>query len=251
VFSDFDGTIFLQDTGHILFDHHGCGVDTRKKLDSQIGTGERSFRSVSEELWASLDIPLEQGFETMQKYLVMDEGFVSFVQYCFDNNIPFNVISAGIKPLLRHVLDEFLGKEMSSQIGIISNDADIVQVAEEDGQKKYQWKPIWRHDTELGHDKAQSIQEFREHTTEEIKEADANDPSGPTYEELGIEESPLIIFIGDGVSDLPAAREADVLFARRGLLLEQYCIKNNLPYIPYDSFVDIQRDVEDIINRER
>lgn len=49
--SDFDGTIFMQDTGHILFNSFGCGSDRREVLDEQIKTGERSFRDVSEEMW--------------------------------------------------------------------------------------------------------------------------------------------------------------------------------------------------------
>jgi hypothetical protein len=62
---------------------------------------------------------------------------------------------------------------------------------------------------------------------------------------------PLIIFIGDGVSDLAAAREADVLFARKGLRLEEYCIENKIPYIGFDSFSDIKRDVESIMKEDQ
>jgi len=58
---------------------------------------------------------------------------------------------------------------------------------------------------------------------------------------------PLIVFIGDGVSDLPAAREADVLFARRGLRLEEYCIENKIPYIAFDTFADIEKEVKAIM----
>lgn len=55
------------------------------------------------------------------------------------------------------------------------------------------------------------------------------------------------MFIGDGVSDLPAAREADVLFARRGLRLEEYCVENNIAYIGFDTFADIENEVEKIM----
>ena len=55
-FSDFDGTIFMQDTGHVLFDSHGCGAERREVLDQQIKTGERSFKEVSEEMWGSLNV---------------------------------------------------------------------------------------------------------------------------------------------------------------------------------------------------
>jgi hypothetical protein len=57
---------------------------------------------------------------------------------------------------------------------------------------------------------------------------------------------PLIVFIGDGVSDLAAAREADVLFARRGLRLEEYCQEHKIAYTPFDTFTDIKREIENI-----
>ena len=60
---------------------------------------------------------------------------------------------------------------------------------------------------------------------------------------------PLIVFIGDGVSDLAAAREADVLFARRGLRLEEYCLEHKIAYTPFDTFADIKREIE-AISRE-
>lgn len=60
---------------------------------------------------------------------------------------------------------------------------------------------------------------------------------------------PLIVFIGDGVSDLAAAREADVLFARRGLRLEEYCIQHKITYTPFDTFADIKKEIE-AISRE-
>ena len=53
---DFDGTIMYQDTGHVLFDNHGCGQDRREVLDEQIKSGERSFKEVSEEMWGSLRV---------------------------------------------------------------------------------------------------------------------------------------------------------------------------------------------------
>lgn len=220
IFSDFDGTIFLQDTGHILFDHHGCGKAKRELLDGQISTHERTFRSASEEMWGSLHVTMDNGFKTLKRELVIDPGFKEFFNYTLKHEIPFNVISAGLKPLLRYVLNEFLGDQLSSKIGIVSNEAEI----SEDGMK---WKPIWRHNSDLGHDKALSIKEYK-----------ANIKG----------EHPLIMFIGDGVSDLAAAGQADILFARKGLKLEEYCVENKIPYIPYESFNDILIDLALLVN---
>lgn len=110
-YPDFDGTIFMQDTGHILFDTYGCGAEARTKLDDQIKSGERSFRDVSEEMWGSLHVPFDDGFKVMEQTLEIDPGFREFYQYCVENGFPFNVLSAGLKPVLRRVLDCFLGEE--------------------------------------------------------------------------------------------------------------------------------------------
>lgn len=225
IFSDFDGTIFLQDTGHVLFDKFGCGPERRDELDESIFTGERTFKGASELLWGSLkNVTLEQGFKQLEKELEMDPGFPEFLKYVQRHHIPFSVISAGIRPLLRVALDESIGKEKSAEINIVSNDAIIAA----DGSK---WTPLWRHpDSDLGHDKSVSLQEFKD-ATEEV--------------------NPIIIFIGDGVSDLPAAKHSDVLFARRGLKLEQYCQTNKIPYIPYDDFNDIRRELRKYVKGNR
>jgi 2-hydroxy-3-keto-5-methylthiopentenyl-1-phosphate phosphatase len=115
----------------------------------------------------------------------------------------------------------------SKFIDIIANDANI----SEDGRT---WKPIWRHDTPLGHDKAASIQEYRT-----IASSESEDGSVP-----------LIVFVGDGVSDLAAAREADVLFARRGLRLEEYCRTCKIPHTSFDTFKDIQREIVKIMKED-
>jgi 2-hydroxy-3-keto-5-methylthiopentenyl-1-phosphate phosphatase len=101
----------MQDTGHVLFDNLGCGEKRRQLLDQQIKTGERSFREVSEEMWGSLRVPFEDGFTVMEKELDIDSGFREFHDFCLANDIQFNVISAGLKPILRRVLDTFLGEK--------------------------------------------------------------------------------------------------------------------------------------------
>lgn len=212
----------LGDTGHVLFDAHGCGEDKRKELDAAIHSGELSFRDASEQMWGSLNVPFDDGFEVMKNRLEMDPDFQEFHNFCIKRHIPCNVISAGLKPVLRRVLDEFVG-ENARHIDIVANDAQISK----DGSE---WKVFWKDDTALGHDKAASIQEAR------AQASDSDD-----------EQSPLIIFIGDGVSDLPAARECDVLFARRGLHLEKYCIEHKITYIPFDTFKDIQIEVARIV----
>lgn len=101
----------MQDTGHVLFDNYGCGPEQRVKWDEEIKTGARSFREVSEDMWGSLDVKFSKGMEALKVNLEIDSGFSNFHDYCLRNCIPFNVVSAGLKPVLRGVLNEWLGDE--------------------------------------------------------------------------------------------------------------------------------------------
>lgn len=213
----------MQDTGHVLVDYYGCGAAYRNGLEEQHKSGERTFRDISEEMWGSLTIPFDDGFAVMEKALEIDPGFREFHEFCVDNGFPFNVISAGLKPVLQRVLTAFLGEQAAS-IDIVANDAEI-------GPRGAPWRPIWLDETHSGHDKARSVHVGREHAEAECT------PN----------EVPLIIFIGDGVSDLAGAREADVLFARRGLRLEEYCIEHKVPHTPFNTFSDIKREIEALI----
>ena len=95
-------------------------------------------------------MPFDDGFAVMKDALDINPEFQTFHKFCLNNKIPFNAISAGLKPVLRRVLDHFLGEEASSSIKIVANNATI---SSDDSE----WKPVWLHDTELGHDKAESI----------------------------------------------------------------------------------------------
>lgn len=85
----------MQDTGHTLFDNFRCGPDRRAVLAKQMESGERTFREVSDELYASLSVLFEDGFAVMKTALDIDPDFQSFHEFCPNNNIPFNAISAG------------------------------------------------------------------------------------------------------------------------------------------------------------
>ncbi len=99
-------------------------------LSRQIKSGERPFKEVFAEMWGSLNvstkalldfdaaadhialqIPLDHAFEVMKTSLKIDPGFRTFHHFCINHNIPFHVLSAGLEPVLRRVLDHYLGEE--------------------------------------------------------------------------------------------------------------------------------------------
>jgi 2-hydroxy-3-keto-5-methylthiopentenyl-1-phosphate phosphatase len=62
-------------------------------LDKQIASGERSFRDVSEEMWGSLNVPFDSGFEVLAKELVIDPDFQKFHKFCVANDMYVFTIS--------------------------------------------------------------------------------------------------------------------------------------------------------------
>jgi 2-hydroxy-3-keto-5-methylthiopentenyl-1-phosphate phosphatase len=58
----------------------------------------------------------------------------------------------------------------------------------------------------------------------------------------------IFVFCGDGVSDISAARHADILFARKDRDLEFYCKRENIPFIPFDTFAEVEQVIRNIVD---
>ncbi|KAJ3295580.1 hypothetical protein HK104_002526 [Borealophlyctis nickersoniae] len=89
------------------------------------------------------------------------------------------------------------------------------------------WNIVYRDESIHGHDKSLAIK-------------DAKQRLDPTHK-------PLIIFIGDGVSDISAAREADLVFAKRGKDLEKWCQREGVAFTAWDDFSTVLEKVREIV----
>jgi 2,3-diketo-5-methylthio-1-phosphopentane phosphatase len=56
-----------------------------------------------------------------------------------------------------------------------------------------------------------------------------------------------IVFIGDGTSDVAAVPYSDILFAKRGQFLAEYCRDEGIHCHPFTDFRDVQRSLEGIL----
>eukprot|EP00842_Homolaphlyctis_polyrhiza_P001572 jgi/Hompol1/2415/HPOL_006019-RA len=216
VFSDFDGTIATKDTGTVIIDKF-MGQATRKALDKQILEGEATFRDAVEQMWAAVTASWEEAID-MVDGIPLDPRFGEFHQLCLEHAIPGIDNPArlphqrGLVPLVRHFIDRYAlqsGNDISD-IKVLANDAEILSKG---------WKIHYLDETPHGHDKGQALRDAKA--------------------QYGNTNRPLIVFIGDGVSDISAATEADLVFAKRGKDLETWCIRQKIPYTPWDDFSTI------------
>lgn len=60
-----------------------------------------------------------------------------------------------------------------------------------------------------------------------------------------------MFYAGDGVSDLSAARETDLLFAKKGHDLILYCAKQDVPFTVFEDWLDILKVTKQIVAGEK
>jgi len=213
VLSDWDGTITTRDSNDFMTDTLGFGKDKRREGNLDILSGKVTFRDAFREMLNSVVAnghSFEECKEALKKNIVLDSGFKNFYQYCKEHDIPVVIISSGMAPLIRAVLSNLIGDEEAKNIEIVSNDVDI----HPDGK----WEIKYRHPSSgYGHDKSQAILPYR------------NLPNPPT-----------VFFFGDGVSDMSAARYADVLFVKQKEDgendLAAFCTREGIPHILFGDF---------------
>lgn len=107
-------------------------------------------------------------------------------------------VSKGIFLPKRRVLtaDITAGPE-ANDIEIVSN--ECINRGSKKKEEEGGWEIQFHDDSGFGHDKSLTIRPYAKH-----------------FEERPNEPRPTLFYAGDGVSDLSAARETDLLFAKKG-----------------------------------
>jgi len=224
VLSDWDGTITTYDSNDYMTDNLGFGKERRRAGNLEILSGRVTFRDAFREMLESVSAnghSFESCKEILKDNIKLDPGFKDFYRWCKANDIPVIIVSSGMAPIIRAVLSNLLGENDAKDIDIISNDVEI----DSDGK----WSIKYRHPTSgFGHDKSWAILPYR----------DLTDP-------------PVLFFFGDGVSDMSAAKHADVLFVKQKDSgendLAAYCTRENIRHILFQDFLEALPIVQGVV----
>lgn len=224
-FTDFDGTITRQDSNDFITDNLGYGAALRKAGNADVLFGKRHFRDAFREMLDSISAPLDECIATLKANITLDEGFRAFYDWAKENNVPIVVLSGGMEPIIRALLEGYLGKEDAEALQVVSNG---VEVREGKGgvNERGGWRIVYHDESGFGHDKSLEIRPY------------ANLPEG---------QRPVLFYAGDGVSDLSAAKETDLLFAKQGRDLITYCENEKVPFRTFENFYDILETVKAIV----
>ncbi|KAF9380493.1 hypothetical protein CPC16_010298 [Podila verticillata] len=192
----------LKDTGCILIDD-GFGADNRKAVDDKIISHDL--------LWKAVSLTYAEGMELLRPVQI-DPRFLKFHNYTLKHHVPFTVVSCGLDFIIQEYLAWYLGDE--SKITILANYGKVIGDT---------WLVAYRDDSPYTHNKSVCIKQAKQAFSDK-----SNKIPGQEH---------IIVFCGDGISDWSVTREADILFARRGL-------KHKIPFIVFDTFDKVTATVQ-------
>lgn len=209
VLSDFDGTITTFDTNIRLFDKYG-DKELIREIRNRYYSDKVDIKTLANLQFSSLKMTEDEYLDYILGDVKLQSGFDTFYNSLKESNIPIAIVSGGfvngIKPFLEvHGYDDIPIHANK----LVFNGRDI--------KVKFYDEEYLENNTDMEtfiDCKVEILNEYRK-----------------KYER--------IVFIGDGSTDRYVASEADVLFAKD--YLREYCIRNNIEYIPWEDFKDINK----------
>ncbi|KAI6367759.1 hypothetical protein MCOR25_004835 [Pyricularia grisea] len=221
-FTDFDGTITVQDSNDWLTDNLGYGREKRRAANIDVLEGRVDFRDVFTGMLESVPVPFNKCVDLLLENVELDPAFARFYEWCRDNNVPIVILSGGMRPIIQALLRKLIGEEAVSNIQIVSNDV-AVSKGKATMDEPNGWEIVFHDDSGFGHDKSIEIRKYS-----------------------SLKERPIMLYAGDGVSDLSAAKETDLLFAKEGRDLVKFCETEKVPYTTFSDFSSILETVKDL-----
>ncbi|KAI4116897.1 MAG: hypothetical protein LQ345_002757 [Seirophora villosa] len=225
-FTDFDGTITLKDSNDWLTDNLGFGEEQRKQGNADTLNDKVTFRDSFWEMMESVKTPFPECIKLLCENIKLDPYFKEFYHWSRENKVPVIVLSSGMTPIIRSLLVHLIGPE-ANDIEIVSN--EVVDKAGKTKDQEDGWQLKYHDDSGFGHDKSLTIRPYANHF--------ADRPNEPR---------PTMLYAGDGVSDLSAARETDLLFAKKGHDLITYCEREGIPFTVFENWQSILGTTKDI-----
>jgi len=210
IFCDFDGTITEKDMIVAVCEKF-CPPEW-KTIATEIMERRKSVKVGVSELFALIPSSKKEQIIAFAKEKVRyRKGFPEFLDYCKHHHLPFVVCSGGIDFFLKPLLEPFRSK--IDRIVCLPSDCS---------------GPTIR----LDHPYAcESCGTCKVKVMKEYDNGWGQAPHTPRS------QTPLKVLIGDGITDVHGASEADIVFARNGL--KGYLDQDAIAYTAFENFHDI------------
>lgn len=208
---DFDGTITNLDTGVLIVDKFATG--DWKIFDKLYEMNEMPIEEVIRRQFSMVKATKSDMIRVIDKSILLRPGFEELVEVCDLTGTRLVVASYGLDFCINHLLDT---SGMSRRVEIYAPRTRLTR------------KGL-----------VLTFPKLRLKDSVNMK-----DDLVRYYKRRGNR----IVFVGDGSSDFPAARNADTCFAIRGSRLEALCDKHGVEHTPINSFDPV---IESILPADR
>ena len=202
VVTDFDGTITEEDVAELLLQEFtGDAWLAIERQHAQIGTRETLHRQF--DLVRSSRENLLAAAERLAR---LDPTFPAFLAFCRLRGIPVEIVSEGFDAYLEHLLRKW-GLEIPFRTNAATFHGDRIAITHPNADPTC---------TLCGACKMKRVLELR----------------AAGYE---------VAYVGNGISDICPALEADLVFAKADL--ERLCREHDRAYVRFRDFSDVQRGI--------
>lgn len=209
IFCDFDGTITIQD--NIISIMKKFAPPEYLPIKENILGQKQSIREGVAEMFALLPASLkDQIVSYLLEQAQIREGFAEFVSYTRKHNLPLYIVSGGIDFFVEPMLKEF-GPFSDVYCNASNFSGETIQI------------------------------EFPHGCDEQCTSQGCGCCKPSIIRQLQ-DNNALSVVIGDSITDLEAAKMADLVIARDFLITK--CEELNIPYEPFENFRDVMNIID-------
>jgi 2,3-diketo-5-methylthio-1-phosphopentane phosphatase len=202
VLSDFDGTIIEIDTAVIVFNKFING--NWRIFNEQLDRGEITLEQCMREQFSMIKTPKSVILNELELDASFRPGFEELVHFCNDNQVPFEIVSAGLDFMVKHLLEvRGLDDKIKVRVARTRFTGDGIEM-----------DSIELHDRNSIDFKADLVN---------------------FYKDKGF----FVLFIGDGMSDKGAVMSADYVFVIKGSRLAEFCKKEGINHQEMSDFQEV------------
>ncbi len=207
IFTDYDGTITVQDTIDMMLDTFGAPdwLATSKRLDAAGATNIERMTAEFEDFHTTRDAVKALIRENVE----IDTTFARLVEYAEERGWPLVVLSQGVRESVETIFE------------------------------KYGIEGLEFHANRLGGEEGDLHIDFPERGTKFDDEcSDCCGVCKSGHLRRARRQGFTTVYIGDGITDRCPAAVADVVFAKR--YLKKYMTQKGLEFVPFTTFAEIR-----------